>query len=359
MKKLLHMLAIWAALLLALATSFDDSDSFCVIFPPSGRDVFGVSQRSILIFNNEEVSLIPQVHFEGDARDFGILVPVPARPRLSSVGAAIFSEMSFLTQPLWRRSGEGCSCDDSYPVYGPVYDRGMEAGAMVDASAGGVTVIYEKIVGTYQAVVLQATGAGDLTNWLEENHYRFNSADSLVLAEYIAQNWYFVAMKLDTAKVPAQINAWWNASTSPAKITFNYQSTSLAYPLKISAISTKERAEVLVYTIGPDPMRFTGARVEYANAIDENEEEAIAERYPTLYDLIAPGVFITKLRKTFSKAEMQHDIAITASEDRREFRDIRYGEGGFRIAGILLAALLIKLSRHRTPQPVKDLLESV
>jgi hypothetical protein len=347
MKKMLNLLALWLALFLALAVSYEDGETFCVIFPPNGRDVFGVSQRSILIFSEDEVSLIPQVHFEGDARDFGILVPAPALPRLSPVGASIFSEMSFLTQPVWRTNVEGCGCDENNTVYGPQYRSDLQEGAVIDANAGGVTVVYEKIVGTYQAVVLQATSAGDLTAWLEENRYRFNPADSSVLAEYVAQNWYFVAMKLDTSKVPSQIDAWWNASTSPARIAFDHEGTTLTYPLKISAISTKERAEVLVYTIGPHPMRFAGAEVEYANAVDENEEAAIAERYPVLYDLMTPGVFITKLRKTFSKAEMRQDLTLTATDDRREFRDIRYGEGGLRTAGVLLAALIIKLTRRR------------
>lgn len=347
MKRFFRVGAIWAALLLVLAVSFDDSDSFCVLFPPYGRDVYGVSQRTILIFHDSEVSLIPQVHFSGNARDFGILVPVPARPRLSTVSAGIFSEMSFLTQPLWRTSVEGCGCDESNTVYGPRYDRGMEAGSVVDASGDWVRVIYEKLVGIYQAVVLQAASAADLGRWLAANSYYFNPADSLVLVEYVAQNWYFVAMKLDTSQVPAQIEPWWNASTSPVRITFDYPGRSLPYPLKISALSTKERAEVLVYSIGPDPMRFAGAKVEYANAIDADEEEAIAERYPALYDLMAPGVFITKLRKTFSKAEMQRDIEIVATDDRQEFRDIRYGEASVRIAAIFLAALLIKLGRRK------------
>ena len=113
MKGIINIVAVFLANFLILAVSYDDGESFCVIFPQNGRDIFGVAQRSILIFREDEVSLIPQVHFEGDARDFGILVPVPAEPRLSTVGANIFTEASFLTQPIIRQSNQGCGCDDS------------------------------------------------------------------------------------------------------------------------------------------------------------------------------------------------------------------------------------------------------
>lgn len=351
MKNVMTTLMLALALLLAIGVSFDNGDSYCVIFPPYGRDLFGVAQRNILIIDDGEVSLIPQVHFEGNASDFGILVPVPEKPVLATAGTAVFSEASFLTQPLLRDTGaSGCGCEDNVVVSPRLaYDYTGERGAVVDDTQGGVTIVYEQIVGAYQAVVLQATGAGDLTRWLDDNGYHYNPADSLVLTDYVAQNWFFVAMKLDTAQVPPRIDPWWSASTAPARISFPYHNSELTYPLKISAISTRDRVEVLVYTIAPDPMRFPGAKVEYANAIDAAETDAIAERYPTFYQLIKPGVFVTKLRRTFSKAEMSQDITIAPTSDRREFREIRYGyASGYRYAGaVLLVALAFYVTRRR------------
>ncbi|MFQ6113661.1 MAG: DUF2330 domain-containing protein [bacterium] len=349
MKKLFGYIAIWLAFFFMVAVSYEDGESFCVIFPQSGRDMFGVAQRTILFFGEKKVSLIPQVHFEGDARDFGILVPVPAEPRLSTVGANIFTDASFLTQPIMRQSSQGCGCDESDQVIGPMFRLETAAdGDLVEERDGDVTVIFEEIVGMFQAVVLQATSADDLVQWLSDNNYHFDPADSQVLEEYVTRNWFFVAMKLDTTQVPPLIDPWWNATTSPAKITFDYDDTTLTYPLKISAISTKERVEVLVYTIGPDPMRFPGAKVEYANEITDDEADAIAERYFTLSQFITPGVFVTKLRRSFAKSEMQQDIDIFATDDRREFRDIRYvNNGGFGFVGILVLALVMLISRGK------------
>jgi len=349
MRKIMNRIAIWIALFLMVAVSYDSGDSYCVIFPQNGRDIFGVAQRTILVFGGDEVSLIPQVHFEGDARDFGILVPVPAEPSLSTVGSNIFTEASFMTQPIIRQSTSGCGCDDNNQIVGPTFFRSFAAGDVVQDEASGVTVISEEIVGMFQAAILQATSADDLTQWLNDNNYKFDPADAQVLADYITKNWFFVAMKLDPSQVPPFINQWWAATTSPAKITFDYTSSTLTYPLKISAISTDERAEVLVYTISKDPMRFPGAKVEYANEIDETEAESIALQYPTMSNYIPPGVFVTKLRRTFTKSEMQQDIEIETTDDRREFREVRYvNNSGFGWAGILILALVLFFNRRKS-----------
>ena len=253
-----------------------------------------------------------------------------------------------MTQPIIRQSTSGCGCDDNNQIVGPSFLRGFAEGDIVQDAANGVTVIREEIVGMFQAAILQATSADDLTQWLNDNDYKFDPADAKVLGDYVAKNWFFVAMKLDSSQVPPFVNQWWAATTSPAKITFAHSNSSLTYPLKISAISTKERAEVLVYSIGKDPMRFPGAKVEYANEIDETEAESIALQYPTLSNYIPPGVFVTKLRRTFTKSEMQQDIEIETTDDRREFREVRYvNNSGFGLAGILILALVLFFNRRK------------
>jgi len=342
-----RLFALFFLLLFAVAVSYDDADTFCVIFPQNGRDIWGVEQRSFLIFRAKEVDLIPAVKFEGNARDFGILVPVPEVPKLSTIGSQIFSEASFMTQPMFRNTGEGCGCDNSDNFLTASLANFDSRNTGAELSSDGVTVVYEKQVGAFLAAVLQATNAGDLTKWLNTNGYHYNPGDDAILGDYVNRKWYFVAMKLDTTQAPKVIDGFWTALTSPARITFPHDGKSLIYPLKISAISTNERSEVLVYTIGSDPMRFPGAKVEYANFISATEAEAIATRYPTLSGFLPPGVFFTKLRRTFTKDEMNNDLTIAPTTDRSEFREIRYADAGFRGAALFLAMIVAVRFRRK------------
>ena len=71
-------------------------------------------------------------------------------------------------------------------------------------------------------------------------------------------------------------------------------------------------------------MTFPGARVEYANDIDDRELDEILERYPAFGGLIGQTRYLTKLRRTFSIMEMDSDVEITAASDNEEFRKVIY-----------------------------------
>jgi len=352
MRKIAYSICLVAAAFLSIASWHDSVQSICVLFPQGGRDVFGVSQRNIIIVNDDEISLIPQVHFEGNSRDFGLMVPVPTRPELSLANSQVFTEASFMTQPFVRNAGQGCGCgDDNENIISPMNWQRLDACpncSVFSSEKDGVSIVYEETVGTFNAVVLQATEASALTTWLNQNGYHYNVADSTVLSGYVRENWFFVAMKLDTAQVPQRIDDWWTATTAPAKITFPASGEDVIYPLRVSAISTKDQVEVLVYTISKKPMRFEGAKVEYSNKLNETELSAVASDYPAMHALLEPGYFLTKMRKNYRKSEMTEDFTIRPTDDDSEFREVIYTRqtAGTQFVGIIIFVLLLG-NRHR------------
>ncbi len=347
MRKVYSLVLMFCALLLSSVTLYDSGSSYCVLFPQNGRDIFGVEQRNIFILGEKEISLIPQVAFEGNARDFGVLIPVPALPALALADADIFSQFSFLTQPLVRSRNDGCGCDDETVAVSPAFRTALDAGAVVDTRNNDVDLIYEQLVGMYQAAVLQAGDAAALAEWLQRNGYNYRAQDSLALQPYVERNWYFVAMRLDTAQVSGYIGEWWGATTRPAEITFAANPDSILYPLSVTAVSTQRATDVLIYAVGEKPLRFDGARVEYANFFSESEYAAVEKNWPAVADVLSPGQFVTKLRRKFRKEEMAQDFVVYSVADRREFREIIYQDaGGFGFASLLLFVFAIRLYRN-------------
>ena len=51
MKKLFYALSLGIALFLTIGVTYDIGDSFCVLFPQNGRDIWGVAQRNILVYD--------------------------------------------------------------------------------------------------------------------------------------------------------------------------------------------------------------------------------------------------------------------------------------------------------------------
>ena len=56
MRKMISFAGIWFGFLLMVAVSYDIGQTYCVIFPQNGRDIFGTAQRNILVFGETQVS---------------------------------------------------------------------------------------------------------------------------------------------------------------------------------------------------------------------------------------------------------------------------------------------------------------
>jgi hypothetical protein len=158
-------------------------------FFSAANDVMQPDQKALLWHDGGRETLLLQVKYEGDATDFGWVVPVPERPKLDVASSDIFYELAWITQPVhvtawWSKH------------------RGMVAGGVE-----GVTVVEQAQVGPYDATVLAATDARGLTAWLEEHGYAMPPGAARVLKSYVDQQWYYVAVRINAQRVYDQLLA--------------------------------------------------------------------------------------------------------------------------------------------------------
>jgi hypothetical protein len=130
-----------------------------------GLEAESSAQEAIIDRAGERTTVTYSVTWEGDAPDFGWIIPVPgAFVELADADADRFDALRAETAPLvWSEASvvsQGCSC-------GPT----MKAGGARDAYnvADSVTVIADGFTGTYDYVVLQADDPGAITTWLGDN----------------------------------------------------------------------------------------------------------------------------------------------------------------------------------------------
>ena len=324
------------ALLLLLPV---DSYAPCVMFTPPDQELNGTGQRAFIAYNpqTQQVNLVPSINFRGEATDFAIVIPTPAIPKLDTVDRRIFRELNDLTMPVtrWRGGGGSSGCN--------VFTTEESDGAAVFDSAveeEGVTVISEETVGAFDTVILTADDPMALTDWLDEHGYHHSIDDNAILQGYIDQQWIFTAMRLNVAQFegderrPAR---FFNATIDPILMT--YRAEKLVYPLRLTSISAREGADVTVYILTPNKMHFPSARVEYANWITDSERDAIRPRYPTLGSFIGESRFLTRLRRSFARTEMDTDFELVRHQDNQEFRRVRY-MGFTSLPDILLLGLM-------------------
>jgi hypothetical protein len=106
---------------------------------------------------------------------------------LEESGNAAFSYLRNLTEPEvvvrskpWRMPSIGCSAPSNKYV----------------TAAPAVTVVEEKLVAGFHAVVLKAESADALVNWLNERKYSFSPEVKAWVAPYVEQGWNITALQV-------------------------------------------------------------------------------------------------------------------------------------------------------------------
>jgi hypothetical protein len=175
------------ALLVAVLTptcAFADGAFFSI-----RQDLAEPNQKAVLFREGGQETLILQVRYDGNATDFGWVVPVPTRPKLSAGSIRLFAELSALTMP-WGMAGKK-----------PKGAGGARGGGE------GVVEVERLQVGPYDTTVLAASDAGALAGWLREHGYRLPPNADPVLRSYVDRGWHYVAMRIDTTRLQRELLA--------------------------------------------------------------------------------------------------------------------------------------------------------
>jgi hypothetical protein len=139
-------------------------------------------------------------------------------------------------------------------------DRGLSAGGDSDLTPGGVNVLASETVGPYETVVLEATGADYLVDWLDDEGFAIPSDLGPVLAPYIAEHQFFVALKLASDKDAGDL--------APLGMTYCGEAASI--PIQLTSIASIDDLPIQAFVLGPTravPDNYLHVRINHA-AID-------------------------------------------------------------------------------------------
>lgn len=169
------------------------------------------SQDIMLVQKGDQETYVFQPTFCGDAKDFGVILPVPSmltgEPALGD--AAAFTAADTLSKPKVEKKTECRS-------------RGGVGGALDAGSFGepndGTKVVSSGTVGFLDWVQLEAKDEASFTSWLDANGYPYDDQAKATFAHYVAKKWFFVAFKVSNGAAPAGEKPC--KSLGPIKLTF-------------------------------------------------------------------------------------------------------------------------------------------
>lgn len=173
------------ALLVVLGASLSCSIGWtCCLAYSLSNPMSLVDEKAVIVWDSERKieHFVRQASFEGEAGNFGFIVPAPTLPKVAEADGEAFT----LLEDFVLRQ------DDGY---------GLTAGAASDdAAAGGVEVIDQYMVGDYEASILKGSDAAAILDWLKQNGYDSRPAMEDWLGHYAEMGWYFAALKFMRAE---------------------------------------------------------------------------------------------------------------------------------------------------------------
>jgi Uncharacterized protein conserved in bacteria (DUF2330) len=229
--------------------------SACCYFAAKDKDILQPAQKVFLTWDPVEKveSFTVQPKFEGNADDFGMVIPTPAKPKLDEMPRDFFKELAVFSllkkrehpqskllpvEVLSRLRGQGKGSAD----------KKQDSGKDDVSRPSSVKVLEAGVVGNLDYKIIEAGRADDLYAWLKENKYSY-AGDEATLAFYITKGWLFTVMKIDTMQMKRRPDGSCDGEVTPTR--FQFPSEKLIYPLKITQISVKDKTEALFYVQAP------------------------------------------------------------------------------------------------------------
>jgi hypothetical protein len=244
------------------------ADAACCYFAAKDKDILQPAQKAFITWDPVEKveSFTVQPKFEGNAADFGMVIPTPSKPRLDEMPRDFFKELAVFSILKRREQPEsrllplrgwggnfngglgalGGGLGAQGGVIGVQGGQGMFGGLLPRPPA--VRVVETGVVGSLDYKIIEAGRADDLFTWLKENKYSY-SGDEATLDFYVKKKWLFTVMKIDTMQMKKNPDGSFAGEITPTR--FQFTSEKLVYPLKITQISVKDKTEALFYVQAP------------------------------------------------------------------------------------------------------------
>ncbi len=217
-----------------------DSDAQEVIFTP-GEGAVTVSYN---------------VHYDGDAEDFGWIIPIFGEfSAIADGDPTRFDELRELTQPMVEyaetddEGGGGCGCGETR----------SGKGGVDSAFSNGVEIVAEGFTGTYEYTVVTSGDPDEFLTWVSDHGWALHDTD-IPVGEYAAEGGVqFVLIRLSAGAGHGATDAE-GRMLPPVDLT--YSGASLRFPAKMARYGMVDQVRTTVYVEGAERAKISSGWTE-------------------------------------------------------------------------------------------------
>lgn len=226
--------------------------AFCGFYvAKADAQLYNQASQVIIARNGNRTILTMANDYQGEIKDFAIVVPVPVVLQKEQVNVGdpkIIERLDAFSAPRLVEYFDPDPCsppilyDQMRPSAAP--SAGMRRGANEERSLG-VTIEARFSVGEYDILILSAKESNGLETWLKRNDYRMPEGANQLLKPYIRQN-----MKFFVAKV--NLKEFDQAGYQRLRpLQMAYESPKFMLPIRLGMMNATTAQDLIAYVLSP------------------------------------------------------------------------------------------------------------
>jgi len=228
--------------------------AFCGFYvSKADAKLYNNASQVVIAHDGDRTILTMANDFQGDVKDFAIVVPVPTIlkqdqvrigeakiiERLDSFSSPRLVEY-FDSNPCVPESRSGFNFLNAAPTAADSVSKPLR-----QKESLGVTIEEKFTVGEYDILILSAKESGGLATWLTQNGYRIPSGANQVLQAYIRQNMKFFVAKVNLKELEKSDTQF----LRPLMMAF--ESKRFMLPIRLGMVNAKGDQDLIAYILSP------------------------------------------------------------------------------------------------------------
>lgn len=241
-----------STILLILLLSSIETSAFCGFYvAQAGATLFNKKSQVILVRDGQRTVVTMSNDFDGDVRDFAMVVPVPTvlkEKDIRVVNPSLFDKLDAYSAPRMVEYHDAEPC--GYTIYEMEEDQLMDMSSVRSTSIPQRSMLDKKYEVTieakyeieeYDVLILSAKESTGLKRWLTENGYKIPGQAEEVLQPYIKNGLKFFVVKVNLDRMSTSGSGY----LRPLQI--EYTSDRFMLPIRLGMANANGDQDMLVY----------------------------------------------------------------------------------------------------------------
>jgi hypothetical protein len=248
MKKLVLSVSLVAAM-------FVQGLPFCGFYvAKADANLFNKKSQVILVRDGNYTVVTMSSDFQGDVKDFAMVVPVPTvlqRHDIKTVNPNVFSKLDSYSGPRLVEYFDENPCapkiyyDYNYPSMSMsgLNEESVKMRSSVAKKEYKVTIEAEYKVDEYDILILSAKESDGLKRWLIDNGYKIPQQAEEVLDPYIKFNLKFFVVKVNAERLKE------SGFETLKPLQIKYESSKFMLPIRLGMANASGEQDMIVYAL--------------------------------------------------------------------------------------------------------------